>query len=135
MSNFAGYLLKFGSNVLPNKYLLADTFSVTPDHRTELEAYRDNNNLLHRTTSPNTKTEISFDLVPMTLEDKIIVQNIIANSMINFLERKCLVYYWNDESNCYFSGEFYIPDVTYPIQSVTSKTIKYNSISYTLIEY
>ena len=53
MSDFYGYLVKFGNVVLPHSYIQYDTYKVVPFQRTELAAYRDNNNELHRTTSPS----------------------------------------------------------------------------------
>lgn len=127
--------MKFGSTLFPNKYLKASSYNATPYQRTELEAYRDNNNLLHRTTSPNHKTKIAFDTMPVTLNEKMEIQNIIASSMSNSTERKVNVTYWNDEVNCYINSDFYIPDVTYPIIKVQGNNIYYDSISYELIEY
>ena len=46
-SSFDGWLLKFGNKVVPNKYLAYDDYTATPNQRTEVEAYRDLNNLLH----------------------------------------------------------------------------------------
>ncbi len=39
MSNYNGYLLKFGNNIMPNKYITA--FSSTPNQRLETSAERD----------------------------------------------------------------------------------------------
>ena len=71
------YLLKFGNTELPNKYITSDGYVDTPNQRTELEAYRDANILLHRVTSPNFKTTIMFTTCPMSLSDKKKFQNII----------------------------------------------------------
>lgn len=132
---YNGYLLKFGNVKLPNKYLVTNSYNATPNQRTELSAYRDNNNLLHRATSPNFKTKIEFTIVPMTLEEKRTVQGIILNAVTNRIERKSPVTYWNDETNSYVTGNFYIPDVTYPIMDANSKSILYGATAYTLIEY
>lgn len=44
MSNYNGYLLKFGNNIMPNKYITA--FSSTPNQRLETSAERDQNGTL-----------------------------------------------------------------------------------------
>lgn len=135
MANYAGYLLKFGSAVMPNKYLTLSSYNATPNQRTELSADRDVNNLLHRATSPNTKTKISFNTGVLTLNEKIALQTIIANGCINNLERKHKITYWNDENNSYITGEFYMADVTYTIMDADSATIIYAPVTFEFIEY
>lgn len=134
MSN-ADNLIKFGGTWLPNEYLLADGYESTPNQRTELDAFRDANVLLHRVTSSNYKTLISFTLCPMTLTDKQYVQSIINGGMENSTERKVLVTYWNDETNSYETGHFYIHDVTYQIMGYYGGERWYKSVTYELTEY
>lgn len=129
------YLIKFGSTVLPNKYITSDGYNTTPNQRTELEAFRDANIDLHRVTSPNFKTSIYLTLCPMSLQDKIAVQNIISNSMINETERKVRVTYWNDETNNYSTGDFYISDVSYQTIGSFGGEWWYKSVTYQLTEY
>lgn len=132
---FAGYLLKFGNTMLSHKYIQLDTYQPVPNQRTELSAYRDNNNYLHRNTSFNHKTTLKFDTIPLTLLQKIDLQNQMSAGLINSVERKYRITYWNDEQNCYITSEFYMPDVTYTIRSITKDDIKYEPISYEFIEY
>ena len=54
--NFQGWLLKIGDVQLPNSFIVADGWDSTPNQRTEIDAYRDANVLLHRETSSNYKT-------------------------------------------------------------------------------
>lgn len=133
MSRYAGYFLAFGNTVLPNRYLSA--FSSTPNQRTELSAYRDNNNLLHRATSPNFKTKITFKTTPLFIDEKITVQNIIAGGYTNYRERKAKVTYYNDETDTYDTGYFYIPDINFTIKYCSGKTILYEPVEITVIEY
>lgn len=132
---YSGYLLRFGSVSLPNRYIAQGTYSITPNQRTELSAYRDNNNSLRRATSPNFKTKITFSTTILELNDKINLQSIIASGIINNTERKVQVTYWNDETNSYHTSYFYIPDVTFTILDTLDSNIYYNPISYTFIEY
>lgn len=132
---YSGYLLRFGSVSLPNKYIAQGSYSITPNQRTELSAYRDNNNSLQRATSPNFKTKITFSTTILELNDKINLQSIIASGIINNTERKVQVTYYNDETNSYHTSCFYIPDVTFTILDTLDSNIYYNPISYTFIEY
>lgn len=135
-TNFQGYLLKFGNTVLPNKYLKFDSYSATPNQRTEIEAYRDDyTQELFRVTSEGVKTKIEAEVPPMYLEDKIKFQNCIANGLVDKLQRKYTVTYWDDEENKYSTGMFYIPDTQFPIHMLKNNSILYNSFKLTLIEY
>lgn len=136
-SSFDGWLLKFGSKVVPNKYLAYDDYTTTPNQRTEVEAYRDLNNLLHRDTSPNFKTKIDFNTRPLYLAEKIDLQSVFASGLVNRAQRKYNVTYWDDEQNTYMTGVFYMPDVDYKIINVDEETknILYNKMRFALIEY
>ncbi len=129
------YLLKFGNTELPNKYITSDGYVDTPNQRTELEAYRDANILLHRVTSPNFKTTIMFTTCPMSLSDKKKFQNIINSGMINSTERKVCVTYYNDETNEYETGDFYISDPTFGTLGYFGGERWYKSVTYQLTEY
>lgn len=138
MSEFQGYLLKFGDVELPNKYLKYDSYSATPNQRTEIDAYRDDyTQELYRITSEGLKTKIEAETVPMYLEDKIEFMNVLRSGLDNKLQRKYNVTYWNDEDNSYKTGYFYIPDTQFSIHRVDTQknSILYNSFKLTLIEY
>ena len=132
-NNYRGYLLKFGDIIMPNKYFFE--YSSTPDQRLDSDAERDNNGYLQRSTLPDGKSDITFSTHIMSLDEKIYFQNMIKSSIINDAQRKCKVTYWNDETNNYETGYFYIPDVEYSIMDAGTKDILYNPISVELIEY
>lgn len=129
------FLIKFGNTELPNKYITSDGYVTTPNQRTELEAYRDANILLYRLTSPNYKTSISLTLCPMSASDKKEVQRIIESGMMNTVERKVDVTYWNEEINSYSRGVFYISDVTYSLMGRYGGENWYKPVTYQLTEY
>lgn len=134
-TDFQGWMLKFGSKVLLNKFLAYNDYTATPNQRSEVEAYRDLNNLLHRSTSPNFKTKIDFNTRPMWLPDKIEMQSVFASGLIDRVQRKYKVTYWDDEQNTYKSGVFYMPDIEYKPIRVVGNNILYNKIRIALIEY
>lgn len=129
------YLIKFGDTELPNKYITSDGYVTTPNQRTELEAFRDANILLHRVTSPNFKTSITLTLCPMSASEKQYVQEIIKGGMTNTVERKVAVTYWNEETNKYKTGDFYISDPTYSLMGRYGGKNWYKPITYQLTEY
>ena len=135
-TNFNGYLLKFVDTVLPNRFLKFDSYTCTPNQRTELEAYRDDyTQELYRITSEGVKTKIEANVPVLYLEDKIEFQNYIKNGLEDKLQRKYKVTYWNDETNTYETGYFYIPDTQFSIYTIKNNSILYNSFKLTLIEY
>lgn len=138
-NNFRGWLIKFGSQVLPNDFLLLEGWSATPNQRTEVDAYRDGNNLLHRETSENFKTKITLSVREMELEDKIRFQSIVNSGMIDAVQRKVDVTYWNDETNQYVTSQtgFYIPNFDWKISRVDEENnlLYYKDFTLTLIEY
>ena len=136
MNNYKGYLLKFNDTVFPNNYFLE--FSSTPDQRMDIDSERDNLGTLHRSVLPDGKTSIEFATHIMSLDEKIEMQNIIKNAIVSNgipEERKCLVEYWNDETNDYDTGWFYEPDIKYKIMYADATNIMYQPISIELIEY
>lgn len=136
-TNFEGWILKFGNTILPNSFL-SNSYSATPNQRTELEAYRDDyTQNLYRITSTGLKTKIEANIKPLYLEDKLKLQSIMENGLEDELQRKYKVTYWNDETCSYETGSFYIPDTTYSIYWVNKKrnSILYNSFKLTLIQY
>lgn len=136
---FAGYLIKLGSTVLPNSFLLADGWEETPNQRTEIDAYRDADILLHRETSSNYKSKFTITLRDMNLAEMTAFRAVIDNAIVVDKERKIDVTYWNSEVLDYVHSvtNFYISDTTYKIHTVDEKSndIHYNSFSMTFIEY
>ena len=139
MSNFEGYLIKFGNVIMPNKYLIVDGWQATPNQRLEADAYRDANGLLHRETLPDYKTEIVLSVAELDLAEKMEFQSIVNQAMINEMERKVDVTYWNDGTNEYVhsSTGFYLPDIKWTITHVDEedKDIIYKAFTVKLIEY
>lgn len=133
MPNYKGYLLKFGNTEFPNNYFAE--YSSTPDQRMDNDAERDDNGSLQRSTLPTGKTSITFSTHILHLNEKINMQNIINSAIVNTAQRKCYVTYWNDETNSYDIGYFYIPDIEFSVMDADETDILYNPISIELIEY
>lgn len=132
---FEGWLVKFGSTVLPNSYL--EKYKDKPNQRLELNAARDATALLHRQTSPNYKTSLTIPIRSLYLGEKILLKAIIDAGMVNERERKVSATYWNDEVMDYRSGVFYIADIEYTISLVNERKldILYEPFEIQLTEY
>lgn len=132
---FEGWLIKFGSTAVPNKYL--EKYKDTPNQRIELSAYRDETVMLHRETSPNYKSKIVIPIRKLYLGEKIVLKAIVDSGIINEVERKVSATYWNSEEMAYKSGVFYMPDIEYTISRVDEKKLNmvYEPFEIQLIEY
>lgn len=142
MAAFEGYLLArigTGNTVIqfPNQYMLAETWDSTPDQREELKAYRDDNTReLYRITASGRKSTFSFKTRPgLHKSEKEAVQAFFTASMTDVNQRKCYLKFWNDEENQYKTGYFYIPNTKFPIQTILSNDIIYDSVEYSFVEY
>jgi len=133
---FQGWLLKFGDTVLPNSYI--EEYGETPNQRLELDSYRESGTVtLRRTTSPYFKSKMEIPIRELYLGEKIVLKAIVDSGMINTVERKVRITYWNSEIMDYASGEFYMPDIKYTIKHVNQIRLNmvYKSFTITLIEY
>lgn len=133
--DFQGYLIKFGNSTFPLSLMDLGGWSAIPNRRLDAEAERDLDMELHRETSPNYKTNITIKTLPMNLAEKIAMQAVINDGMVDEVERRISCTYWNDETNEYVTAEFYFPDITYTIREVTANNIEYDHITITMIQY
>lgn len=135
--SYNGWLIKFvkTNSLFPHKYIEKSTYKSTPLQRTEIKAYRDNNNLLHRVTSPNYKTKIEFSTYELNLQELTQIQNAVRSAMDNYQQRKIRLTYWDDEILSYRTATFYMPDKTYNVITISPQSIKYAAVPFTFIEY
>lgn len=134
---FNGYLIKFPKTgaLFPHELIAKNTYKSTPLQRTEIKAYRDSNNTLRRTTSPNYKTKIEFQTHNLTLSQMQKIRNVLNSAFENSQQRKLKVTYWDDELLRYRTMTAYIPDITYNTVKITANDIKYSAVTFTFIEY
>lgn len=134
MAAYDGYLLKFGSHVLPNSFI--QKYNSKPNQRLELSAERDGNAYLHRETSPNYKSTVKPTIMPLYDGQLELFKAIVADGMVNERERKVHLTYWNVETQSYKSGDFYIPDIEYTVKHITDDgQLVYEGFEFELIEY
>ena len=134
---FAGYLLKSGNDIFPDKYIEFGSWESTPDQREEIKAYRDDNTRnLTRVTTAGRKSVFSFKTRDnLHLADKEIIQNFFTSHETNATERKVSLTFWNEETNSYDTGYFYRPNMKFPIKRITSSDIIYGSLQFDFVEY
>lgn len=106
---FQGYLIKVGSYTIPLSYMKLESYSSKPDQRQDLDSYRDANGYLHRTVLPHTATKIEFETPYMRMTDFQKLLQGIRSNYTNSLERRCSITYYDDETDSYKTGTFYLP--------------------------
>ena len=135
MAEFKGYLISVNGTELPNKFIVEGSYETTDNQRTELKAYRDNSNKLHRQTSPNYKTSMEFTTPCLFLSELKQLKKILDSGIINATERKIKIKYWNSEDLCYRTMEAYMPDKQHPIKAILNGEPLYEGITYQFIQY
>jgi hypothetical protein len=137
--SFSGYLLKFGTSTLPNKYFNWGGVKSTPDQRTEKEAFTNANNELVRSTYTKYRTKIEITLKPKLNNEQVEqIFKIMKSGLVNAVEQKYQINYYDDKEFKYKTGYFYMPDPTFPIVQIiegNNPSIIYDSISISFIEY
>lgn len=135
---FSGYLIKLGGsngNELPMQSIAAESYSATPDQRLEAKAARAATGVLYRATCSHKATKIEIETVPMTNRDLTGLMSLIASHFSDSNQRKIDLQYYDNETDAYKTGTFYMPDVQYKILRVEGNTIYYDSIRLAFIEY
>lgn len=134
---FTGYLIALGvgETQFPLKYMRYETYEVTPDQRLDLDSTRDTTGVLHRTVLSHTATKIVFNMPSMNNTE---LQKALAyfnNAFSDAQARTITVKYYDEWTNGYKSGTFYMPDIQFHIRNIDGNTINYGETKITFIEY
>ncbi len=136
MAQYLGYLIKVGSDIIPNEYFVFDTYTCTPDQRQDVDSYRDLNQNLHRNVADNYKSIVSFQVRANLTETKLrVLINLIQSNYTNTKERKVHLTYFNPDRGNYSVGEFYLVQPNYKIKRAEEEELIYNSFDLKFIEY
>ena len=129
-NKFKGYLLRNTAvGNIPLSFIKANSYSSSPNQQSDRNTYVDEQGMLHRDVLPHTSTKIEFETVPMNLNQKIQFQKYFPRRTVVELE------YWNDETNDYEIGTFYVPTIEFSVYAVWGNDIRYNPIRVAFIEY
>lgn len=127
-NKFKGYLLRNTAvGIFPKRRF--QSYSATPDQQSDRNTYVDEQGELHRDVLPHTSTKIEFETIPMNLNQKIQFQKYFPERTFVELE------YWNDRTNDYEIGTFYVPSITFSYYMTKDNDILYNPIRVAFIEY
>lgn len=104
-----GFLIKVGNYTIPLTFIKLESYQASPDQRQDLDSYRDADGYLHRTVLEHTATKIEFETPYLSFRD---MQALIQGIRENYTEeisRTCTLTYYNEETNSYKTGTFYLP--------------------------
>lgn len=136
MSNFQGYYVRTYNGVILDQYLAVEGFKATPDQRQDKDSYRDGYGKLHRNVLPNVATTLELTTVEgLDIDQVIAFKNAIATGIINNMERKVSLTYWNDERMAYCTDIFYMPDMTFTHSRIQNGVPIYKSMTFKFIGY
>lgn len=137
---YNGYLIKIigsgqaGDYVVPLTLMNQGTFKGTLS-TLDKEGYRDGNMVLHR-TAVSRVPHCSFETRPFLTNTQI--QELWSNLQErykNVKEKKVTASIYIDETDSYYQGDFYIPDVEMTIDHIEKDKIIYNAITFEFIGY
>ena len=141
MSYNGEWLMKAGNEIIPNKYIAAETYKVKPKQRQDLDPYRDLTGYLHRNVVPNMPTLITFSL-PAIYESRYVYDRtlqeflgILRRNWINESEHKFRLTYYNMLDGNYTSEDVYMPDPEFNIYGIFNGQILYNPTQIQFIGY
>ena len=135
--SFNGYLLKMGVDVFPLSFVYKESYKVTANRRQELDSSRNANGKLQRNILEHMPSTISFQTKPMWNDELDKMMSFIRSHYSVENERKLVLEYYSPDINAYKTGEFYMPDMDFPINRVdlAQNRIFYNGFQLEFIEY
>lgn len=134
---FNGYLLKMGADNFPLSFVYKESYKVAPNRRQDLDSGRNANGVLERNVLDHMPSTISFQTKPMWNDELDKMMSFIRSHYSVEKEKKVVLEYFCPDINGYKVGEFYVPDIEYPINMVDldNNRILYNGFSLEFIEY
>ncbi len=137
---FNGYLIKLGGSsgtVLPLEYIKLSGYNSTPNQRMESEAERSVTGLLHRTTVEHTATKVEFTTPMMTNLQVAEMMTLFRSVWSSTAERKLDLEYYDEETDSYKTGTFYMPDIKFTIDHIdlALNLVYYGETRIAFIEY
>lgn len=129
---------RFGSFDFPDKFIEKNKVNIKPNQRQSIDAYTDSFGFTHDNGVPHTKTEVSFNTLPMTGEEFRNIMDGIRENYISYILRDADCRYYDDESGTFKTGHFYF-DKSFQVnrEEVDKRGIptKYSEMTWTFIEY
>ena len=130
---FTGQLITIGSYNVPLNVMIAQSYSVTYSVL-DLDSYRDANGVLHRNAIRKVP-QVSVTLEPRDSSTIATIFQNIASQFTSSAERKVTATVFIPETNGYYTGDFYLPDIQFTIDYIKNNTVYYEPVTLELIGY
>ena len=134
---FDGNLIYLGSGntPLPLSFIKVQSYKITPNRRQDLDSTRNANGKLQRTVLDHYATTVEFQTIPMDNATKNAFMNLMRSNYSIEKEKKMHMRYYCPDTDSYKEGDFYVPDVEFPMLHIFGTNIQYDSLTWEFIEY
>ena len=102
------WYIKVGNYPIPLQYMFKSSYKVS-SHVQDLDSYRDADGVLHRNVLPHVAHKLEFETPMLYNRDFRTLINNIQQNMTNLLARDVTLTYYDEESDSYKTGSFYMP--------------------------
>lgn len=128
MSEYSGYRVMIGENIVPNNVIAKGTYQFSKDKRIT-GTWKNAAQIEKQDVYSKRKTVIQFSIIPMNLTDHEAIKWLFAS------QENLLISYWDDYACEYKTGYFYMERP--PMQHSNSQggTLFYEAIEIKLTEY
>lgn len=122
-----------------DQYIQKESYTCTPKQMQDLDSYVNANGYLKRKTMKHPRTKIDVDTPYMSYKDKKALVHILRlgmktkNCLVS--QRKVRVRYYNDWTDDYEHGFFYVPDVDFKVAGTYKGVPQYMPTRFGFIEY
>lgn len=122
---------------IPLTYIKIEEYQVTPDQMLDLDSYRSETGVLIRNALTHTATKVEFTTPHIRRPDLNALLKIISDGYINSKEHDVKLKYYDQYTDDYKTGHFYVPDIEFTINHINEDTgeILYNPVRIAFIEY
>ncbi len=131
---YNGYLIQIASTYnIPLNVMVASSYKVTYS-TLDLDSYRDGAGVLHRNAIRRVPTvEVKLDSISGSTLNAILSS--IASHYLNATEKSVNASVFIPETNDYYNGKFYIPDINLSISKVSNTDVYYDEVTLKFIGY
>lgn len=135
---FEGWIIKFGQEKLPVKYMAPSSYRIKPEEKEIVDDWEDNTGRKHYDIATHKRATVTFN-TKMGLHQRDIeeIQRIIKSGLISEHGSHYEVTVWNPYTSSYKEIEGKLDDIQYTMRKVdpAHKDIIYESITIKIEEY
>lgn len=113
---FDGTYLKFGNAPFPTELLITESYKCKPNQRIIIDSFQDNNRTEHRDVSKNKRSSVTVKTKDyLTTDEKNKVVNSLNQGLLNEIEGKYQVTFFNPLTDGYEDMEAFLTDIEFVV--------------------